>query len=67
MARGGFARASRRVSSGRKLGPLVPLIGAGVLLVIVVGVLFFGASKAESNKPPRALITTSATNVPPAR
>ena len=71
MAKGlsqGFKRKSsgggaRRGGGGKGLGMPIVLGGAGVLLVAIVGGLFFLAHKAETSAPPKAMITHEAKNV----
>lgn len=58
MARG-FARARKRG------GAPIRLIAAGVVVVLLVGAVFWFASKAESNKPAQQEIRVEATNVGP--
>ncbi|MBI1361960.1 MAG: hypothetical protein GC155_16920 [Alphaproteobacteria bacterium] len=58
MARG-FARTNKRG------GPPIRLIGAGVLVVVLVGAVFWFAGQADSKKPPTEQIRVEATNVGP--
>ena len=69
MAKGlsqGFKRKSSgggRRSGGKGLGMPIVLGGAGVLVIAIVGGLFYFAHKAESSAPPKAMITHEAKNV----
>lgn len=57
MARGGFSR--RRQPMSMKLIGII----AGIVLVVIVGALFFFAGQAESRKPEQKEIRVPATNV----
>jgi hypothetical protein len=70
MAKGlsqGFKRKSsggaRRGGGGRGLGMPIVLGGAGVVVLAIVGGLFYFANKAEHSAPPKAMITHEAKNV----
>ena len=68
MARGlsqGFKRGGSRPrgGGGKGLGMPIVLGGLGVLVVAIVGGLFFLANKAEHSAPPKAMITHEAKNV----
>ena len=59
MARGGFARRRRPMS----LKLIAILVGIG--LVVVIGVLFFFASQADSRRPVQQELSVPATNIGP--
>lgn len=59
MARGGFAR-RRRPMSVKTIA-----IIAGVVIVVLVGVVFWAAGQADSRKPAQTEITVPATNIGP--
>ena len=59
MARSSFARPKKQG------GPPIKLIAAGVVVVLLIGAVFWFASQADSKKPPVQEIRVEATNVGP--
>jgi cell division protein FtsN len=59
MARGGFAR-RRRPMSVKTIAIIV-----GVVIVVLVGVVFWAAGQADSRRPAQSEITVPATNIGP--
>lgn len=58
-----MARGYGRRRSGMALSPKAIMIIAGVVLVLLVGAIFFFAGQAESRKPIQQEIRVQATNV----
>jgi hypothetical protein len=60
---GGRRGGGKSLGGGKGLGMAIVLGGAGVLMLAMVGALFYFANKAETSAPPKALITHEAKNV----